>query len=101
MGCRFLMQYEMRVWLSSIDAVLSHLLQVCLAGGQLIGYWLCARDVLGLCSLVSSLEQAMCTRNLVNTELLLFRWYAGKEEAPSSRTNALRENVLGSALGVN
>ena len=69
------MQYVMRIRVSSSDAVLSHLLQVCLAGGQLIRYWLCARDVLELCCPGSSLEQAMCTRNLVNTDLLLFRWY--------------------------
>ena len=66
------MQYVMRVRLSSIDAVLSHLLQVCLAGGQLIGYWLCARDGLELCCLVRSLVQVMCTRDLVNTDLFYF-----------------------------
>ena len=54
------MQYVMRVRLSSIDAVLSNLLQVWLAGGQLIGHWLCAREVLELCCLVSSLVQVMC-----------------------------------------
>ena len=75
------MQYVMRVRLSSIDAVLSHLLQVCLAGCQLSGFWLCARDGLELCCLVSSLVQVMCTRDLVNTELFLFRWYAGKRES--------------------
>ena len=78
MGCRFPMQYVMRIRLSSSDALLSHLLQVCLAGGQLIGYWLCARDVLELCCLVSSLVQVMCTQDLVNTDLFSFRWYAGK-----------------------
>ena len=81
MGYRFLMQYVMRVRLPGIDAVLSHSLRVCLAGGQRIGYWLCARDGVELCCLVSSLVQVMCTRDLVNTELFLFRWYAGKRES--------------------
>ena len=73
------MQYVMRVGVSSIDAVLSHLLHVCLAGSQLIGYLLCVRDVWEMCCLISSLVQVMCTRNLVNTELFLCRWYAEKK----------------------
>ena len=72
------MQYVMTL-LSSMDTVLSHLLQVCLPGGQLIGYWLCARDGMQLCCLVSALVPVMCTRDLVKTDLFLIRWYAGKE----------------------
>ena len=97
MGCRFLTQYGMCVRLPSIDAVLSDLLQVCLAGSQLIGHWVCARDVLELCSLVSSLVQVMCIRDPVNIDLFLFHWYAGKGKVVSTCTNALSENGIGSA----
>jgi hypothetical protein len=96
MDCRFLTQYVMCAWLPSIDAVLSDLLQVCLAGSQLIGHWVCG-DVFELCCLVSSLVQVMCIRDPVNIDLFLFHWYAGKGKVVSTCTNALSENGIGSA----